>query len=103
MGDKIVSAEIILAEKKIKPLELKAKEGLSLINGCQVMTAVGLLALHQARDLMWLADLSGAMSLEGLRGSRKPFDPLIAAARPHAGEAPTARNLDAQSHCFTFA
>ncbi len=91
--DKIVSAVDILAEKKIKPLELKAKEGLSLINGCQVMTAVGLLALHQARDLMWLADLSGAMSLEGLRGSRKPFDPLIAAARPHAGEAPTARNL----------
>lgn len=90
---KIISAKQALAGKKIIPLELKAKEGLSLINGCQVMTAVGLLALHQARDLMWLADLSGAMSLEGLRGSRKPFDPLIAAARPHAGEAPTARNL----------
>ncbi len=90
---KIILAEKILAEKKMKPLELKAKEGLSLINGCQVMNAVGLLALHQARDLMWLADLSGAMSLEGLRGSRKPFDPLISAARPHAGEGPTARNL----------
>lgn len=79
--------------KNIKPLELKAKEGLSLINGCQVMTAVGLLALYEARDLVKLADICGAMSLEGLRGSRKPFDPLIAAARPHAGEAPTARNL----------
>ncbi len=90
---KPISAEKALAEKKIKPLDLKAKEGLSLINGCQVMNAVGLLALHQARDLMWLADLSGAMSLEGLRGSRKPFDPLIAAARPHSGEGPTARNL----------
>lgn len=90
---KIISAGQALAEKNIKALELKAKEGLSLINGCQVMTAVGLLALHQARDLMWLADLSGAMSLEGLRGSRSPFDPLISAVRPHAGEAPTARNL----------
>ncbi len=90
---KVISAEKALAEKKINPLQLKAKEGLSLINGCQVMNAVGLLALHQARDLMWLADLSGAMSLEGLRGSRKPFDPLISAARPHAGEGPTARNL----------
>ncbi|OFZ31344.1 MAG: histidine ammonia-lyase [Bdellovibrionales bacterium RIFCSPHIGHO2_01_FULL_40_29] len=90
---KIQSAFEILTAKKIAPLELKAKEGLSLINGCQVMNAVGLLALHQARDLMWLADLSGAMSLEGLRGSRKPFDPLIADVRPHAGEAPTARNL----------
>jgi histidine ammonia-lyase len=79
--------------KNVKPLELKAKEGLSLINGCQVMTAVGLLALYEARDLLKIADIAGATSLEGLRGSRKPFDPLIAAARPHAGEAPTARNL----------
>lgn len=79
--------------KNVKPLELKAKEGLSLINGCQVMTAVGLLALHEARDLLKVADIAGATSLEGLRGSRKPFDPLIAATRPHAGEAPTARNL----------
>lgn len=77
----------------VQPLELKAKEGLSLINGCQVMTAVGLLALHEARDLLKIADICGAMSIEGLRGSRKPFDPLIAATRPHAGEAPTARNL----------
>ena len=79
--------------KNIKPLELKAKEGLSLINGCQVMTAVGLLALHEARDLLKIADIAGATSLEGLRGSRKPFDPLIAATRPHGGEALTARNL----------
>ena len=79
--------------KNIKPLELKAKEGLSLINGCQVMTAVGLLALFEARDLLKIADISGAMSIEGLRGSRGPFDPLIAATRPHSGEAPTARNL----------
>ncbi len=79
--------------KNVKPLELKAKEGLSLINGCQVMTAVGLLALHQATQLLKLADICGAMSLEGLRGSRRPFDPLIAATRPHTGEAKTAKNL----------
>ncbi len=79
--------------KGVTPLILKAKEGLSLINGCQVMTAVGLLALFEARDLLKISDISGAMSIEGLRGSRKPFDPLIAQTRPHAGEAPTARNL----------
>lgn len=79
--------------KNVKPLELKAKEGLSLINGCQVMTAVGLLALHEATQLLKIADICGAMSLEGLRGSRKPFDPLIAATRPHSGEAKTAKNL----------
>ncbi len=79
--------------KNIKPLELKAKEGLSLINGCQVMTAVGLLALYDAHQLLKIADITGASSLEGLRGSRKPFDPLIAATRPHSGEMPTANNL----------
>lgn len=79
--------------KNVKPLELKAKEGLSLINGCQVMTAVGLLALYDAFNLLKVADIAGALSLEGLRGSRRPFNPLISATRPHAGEAPTARNL----------
>lgn len=79
--------------KGIAPLQLKAKEGLSLINGCQVMTAVGLLALFEARDLLKIADIAGALSIEGLRGSRKPFDPLIAQTRPHYGESFTAKNL----------
>lgn len=83
----------LLKEKKIEPLILKAKEGLSLINGCQVMTAVGMLAAWDARRYLWLTDLAGAMSLEALRGSRKAFDPLISATRPHPGEAKTARNM----------
>jgi histidine ammonia-lyase len=77
----------------VTPLELKAKEGLSLINGCQVMTGVGLLNAFEARRLNWLTDLAGSMSLEAMRGSRKAFDPLIAATRAHPGEAKTARNL----------
>ena len=83
----------LLEKKSVKPLKLEAKEGLSMINGCQVMTAVGLLNLFKARRLLWLADLSGAMTLEALKGSRKAFDPLISASRPHPGEAKTARNL----------
>jgi histidine ammonia-lyase len=86
-------AEKVLREKNVKPLVLKAKEGLSLINGCQVMTAVGLLAAMEARRLAWMCDLSGAMSLEGLKGTRRAFHPLISATRPHAGEAITARNM----------
>ncbi len=82
-----------LAEKNIQALLLQAKEGLSLINGCQVMTAIGMLASFEAQRLLWLTDLSGAMSLEALRGSRSAFDPEIAASRPHPGEAKTARNL----------
>lgn len=90
---KAVPVSKVLAEKKIQPLTLKAKEGLSLINGCQVMTAVGMLAALDARRLLKIADIAGALTLEGLRGSRNAFDPLIAATRPHPGEAKTARNL----------
>lgn len=90
---KVVEVTKILSQKKVEPLLLKAKEGLSLINGCQVMTAVGMLGAYDARRFLWMTDLAGAMSLEALKGSRKAFDPLIAATRPHPGEAKTARNL----------
>lgn len=90
---KVVRIAEVLKAKGVQPLVLKAKEGLSLINGCQVMTAVGLLELAHAEQLLEIADLAGAMSLEALRGSRKAFDPLISASRPHKGEIATAANL----------
>lgn len=83
----------VLKSKGITPLELQAKEGLSLINGCQVMTAVGLLALNKAIGLVKIADAIGALTIEVLRGSRSAFDPLISAVRPHIGEIKTAMNL----------
>lgn len=89
----IVDVSVVLKEKNLKPLDLKAKEGLSMINGCQVMTAVGLLNAFEARRLIWMVDVAGAMTLEAMQGTRSAFDPLIAAARPHYGEAQTARNL----------
>ncbi len=92
-NDTPVSAAAILPQKGFVPLELQAKEGLSLINGCQVMTASGLLSAYRARRALLLMDLAGAMSLEALRGSRRAFDPLIFATRPHPGEAKTACNL----------
>ncbi|MEK6774635.1 MAG: histidine ammonia-lyase [Bdellovibrionota bacterium] len=91
--EKPIPVEKILKEKKMQPLELQAKEGLSLINGCQVMTAVGLLTLQETYDLLLMADLAGSMSLEGLKGSRSAFDPLISATRAHVGESMTAANL----------
>lgn len=90
---KPVHVEVLLKEKNIQSLELQAKEGLSLINGCQVMTAVGLLNLYRARRIAWIMDLAGAMSLEAMLGTRAAFDPLISATRAHPGEAITARNL----------
>lgn len=91
-GTKKTTAEVF-KQKNIEPLILKAKEGLSLINGCQVMTALGLLTLHEAQKTVKLFDVAAAMTLEATRGSRKPFDPLIAPTRPHPGEAKTAKNV----------
>jgi histidine ammonia-lyase len=75
-----------LAEAGLAPVVLQAKEGLALINGTQLITALGNLALDRFNRLAALADLIAALSLEALRGSRRAFDPRIHAARPHPGQ-----------------
>ncbi len=77
----------------IEPLELEAKEGLALLNGTQAMTAVGGLALLDAERLADAADVTGAMSLEALRGTPVAFDHKIHAVRPHPGQIKSARRL----------
>src|SRR6201986_1325298 len=74
----------------IEPLRLEAKEGLALLNGTQALTAVGALALERAERLTRSADVSGAMSLEALKGTPAAFDERIHAARPHGGEVESA-------------
>ena len=66
---------------------LEAKEGLALINGTQYMASLGALALLEAERLCVVADVAGAMSLEALKGSSRPFDERLQAARPHPGQA----------------
>ena len=77
----------------IEPLALEAKEGLALLNGTQAMSAVGGLALLAAERLALAADVTGAMTLEALRGTPVAFDPRIHQARPHAGQIASARRL----------
>src|SRR5258707_116518 len=77
----------------MEPVRLQAKEGLALLNGTQALTAVGALALWRAHRLVGLADVSGALTLEALLGTRVAFDQRIHAARPHAGQAVAARRL----------
>jgi histidine ammonia-lyase len=84
-----------LAAAGLAPIQLAAKEGLALLNGTQAMTACGALAIAQARRLVQLADLAGAMSLEALKGTPAAFDPRIQAARPHAGQIASAAHLTA--------
>jgi histidine ammonia-lyase len=82
-----------LEKAGIEPLQLQVKEGLSLLNGTQAMGAVGGLALYRAERLTQLADIAGAMSLEGLRGTPVAFDERIHVARPHPGQIEVAEHL----------
>jgi histidine ammonia-lyase len=82
-----------LAKAGLAPLRFEAKEGISLVNGTQCMTAIGALALLEAEDAARLADVIGALSLEALKGTPRAFDPRIQAVRPHPGQATSARNL----------
>jgi len=78
----------------IAPLALGAKEGLALLNGTQAMLALLALALREAEIAVDTADVAAALSLDALRGSPTAFDARIAAVRPHAGQAVTARNIE---------
>jgi len=91
-GRVVASAEA-LAATGLSPVVLEAKEGLALINGTQLMTAVAALALAEAHRLVRTADVVGALSLDALQGTDVAFDPRIQAARPHPGQAASARNL----------
>jgi histidine ammonia-lyase len=77
----------------LTPVVLEAKEGLALVNGTQAMCAVGTLLQLRAESLAQLADVAGAMTLEGLLGSHKPFQPEIQDVRPHEGQKACAAHL----------
>ena len=86
-------AAAALARAGIAPLSLGPKEGLALINGTQMCTAVGVLGLLEAMTLATAADIAGACSLEALKGSHGPFDARLQALRSHPGQADSAANL----------
>lgn len=77
----------------LEPVVLEAKEGLALNNGTQAMTAIGALAVHDARRLADLADIAAAMSLEAVKGKSTPFAEKVLATRPHAGQGRSAGNI----------
>lgn len=93
VGRTVMPGAKALEKAGIKPVQLAAKEGLALINGTQVMTAIGALAVHDAELLARTADVAGAMSLEALKGTAAAFDERICSARPHRGQAACASNL----------
>ncbi|WP_374467584.1 histidine ammonia-lyase [Ferrovibrio sp.] len=75
-----------LAKAGLQPLKLGAKEGLALLNGTQVSTALALAGLFAAEDVTAAALVTGALSVDAAAGSDTPFDPRIHAARRQPGQ-----------------
>lgn len=86
------SAEV-LREHSIESVKLQAKEGLALINGTQMMTAFGALAVERIRNLCEAADVAGALSADVLRCTDEAFDERLHRQRPHPGQQRTAQRL----------
>jgi len=85
-GGRVMPAARALAGAGIEPIELGPKEGLALLNGTQVSTALALEGLFEAEDLLLGSILTGAMCVDAALGSRTPFDPRIHEARGHAAQ-----------------
>ena len=90
---KQVSGAEALKRADLKPIELAPKEALALINGTQVMTAIGCLALVDAEVLCTSADIVGALSAEALRSTDAAWDEALHLERPHPGQITVAANL----------
>jgi histidine ammonia-lyase len=88
-----LSGDEALRRVGLEPLRLRAKEGLSLINGTQFMAAFGALGAVRARRLAIAADIACALSTEALQGSRQSFRPEVQALRPLRGQAESAENV----------
>lgn len=109
VDDKIVASKSVLKKYSLKPIQLKAKEGLALINGTQFILAHAVTGLKKMKYLLDLADVAGAMSIEGYQGSSAPFKDELHKIRPFPGNVEVAermfallyrsQNVDAHENC----
>jgi histidine ammonia-lyase len=91
----VLPAADALATAGLEQLRLQTKEGLSLLNGTEGMTAMGILAHDQANGLLLAADVACALTVEAVLGSSRPFRPEVHALRPHPGQQRSARRIAA--------
>jgi histidine ammonia-lyase len=82
----------------LAPIDVEPKEGLALINGTDAMTSMLALAVHDIEELLRLADIACALSVEALLGTTVAYDERVVALRPAPGQAVSAANLRALLH-----
>ena len=93
LGGQVLPALLALREAGVEPLRLEAKEGLALLNGTQMMGAIGALLLADADRLVRTASVVAAMSVEALLGTDVAYAAAYQLARPHPGQVAVAEEL----------
>jgi histidine ammonia-lyase len=93
LDGEVVDGATALTRVGLEPVVLEAKEGLALNNGTQVHTGIGVLALLRAERVLETLEVSGAMSLEGMRGTPDAFDAALQNVRPQRGQQVSAARL----------
>ena len=90
---KILPAKKVLKKHGLLPIQLRAKEGLALINGTQFILAHAVIGLNKMKYLLDLSDVSGAMSVEGFQGSTAPYKKALHTIRPFKGTIKVAERM----------
>ncbi|MCS7124024.1 MAG: histidine ammonia-lyase [Candidatus Bathyarchaeota archaeon] len=90
---KIMDGKEAMEKAGIKPVQLDFKEGIALNNGTQIMTAIAALNVHKAENLIKVAEIAAALTMEALLGVSDALDEKIHRVRPHAGQVATAKNI----------
>lgn len=93
VGDEIQPAAKVLADNNLEAMDLDSKEGLALINGTQFILSHAITGLTKMRYLLDLADVAGAMSIEGMQGSEQPFREELHAIRAFEGNIAVAKRM----------
>ena len=89
----LMPAAQALASAGLEPLVLEPKEGLALLNGTQMMAAIGALVLGAADRLARTASVAAAISVEALRGTEVAYSAALQSTRPHPGQVRTAAEM----------
>lgn len=92
-GGEVTSAKKVLNHFGLEPIALGPKEGLALINGTQFMAAFGVKVVDRLSNVLKHADITGAMMIEGLMGSIKPFSPELHQLWPYIGNKHVAQTI----------
>ena len=94
VNGKITESKAALKSIGLKPLELEARDGLAIINGSNVLTALAAIILHDAQKWIKLHDITAAMTLEALMANMKPYDKRIHVLRGFQGAQKVSENLN---------